>query len=127
MSTFKSTSSGERPAGTALTLVLNWSYCTVGNPVNWSLLSVDRQVLLVGGVGSVFVAVESLEFEISPVGKLVKSNFVGIGICVDRNIFSLSGKEELHSEEVLFDSAVGLAVPCEVAHKVDVGGGVVLG
>jgi len=54
MSTFHSTGGRERPAGTALTLVLDWGNGTLGSPVDggWDVLDIE--------VGDVLLGLESL-------------------------------------------------------------------
>jgi len=112
----------ESPAGSALSLVLNWVDGTLGSPVNrgsswhgedsvlweglWSLVSEESLLLLRGHVGELVVSVSG-----TTVHGVELSNF-GVGLL-----------ELSESEFVLLFGSVGLSVLNNVAHERSLDGG----
>jgi hypothetical protein len=124
--TFEASSGGERPARTALSLILSGGDGTCSNPIDRgsSLDSLERVVLYVvsdlGGLGS---TEELLVFGLSPGGHLVVSESVGrLGgvVLVDESIHLFPVG---HSEVVLFNSTVGETELGNVTEEFRVGRG----
>jgi len=83
VSTFKRSGGGESPAGSALSLVLDWGDSSLGGPVDgvWSGLVLEAPVDVLGAA-KVWVAVDSTNVELGElvpgeVGVLVVSDLVG--------------------------------------------------
>jgi hypothetical protein len=123
--TFEASGSGECPARTALSLILNRGDGSGGDPVNGGsgLNVLERGVLnvvLLSGLGS---TEELLVFSSGPGGHLVVSKFVrGLSgvVLFDEGVHSV---EVGHSEVVLLDGSVGETELSNVSEEDGVGGG----
>jgi hypothetical protein len=118
VSTFQSSYGRESPAGTALSLVLNWVNSSLLSPVDLS--GFDGVDLLnlksFGGVGNSSHHLVGLI--LSHGGEHVVSNNKGVlWIGVDLFVIDISLGEEGHSEGVLFLGSVGESVCGNVFHE----------
>jgi hypothetical protein len=110
VSALEGTSGGERPAGSALTLVLDGGDSSLGNPVDLisevGVIKLDSLVLSLDIIDG-FVTEELFSFFLGPVGHVVDANSMGVGrvVVVSFNLLKVLG-EEIESEFVL--SSVGI-------------------
>jgi len=118
VSTFNSSNGGESPAGTALSLVLNWVDSSLLSPVDLSggdlvdLLLFESVVLGWKSTGVL------LGLVVGHGGEHVVSNGECVlWIGVDLIVSSVSLGEEIHSEGVLFLGSVGDTVVGNVFHE----------
>jgi hypothetical protein len=117
VSTLHSSGGGESPAGTTLSLVLDWVNSTFSSPVNLSGLNsglIEGLFLELSFVWN--SSHHSLGLILSHGGEHVVSNYEGVcWVGVDLVVFSILGSEDLHSEGVFF---LGSVVDVEVGNVV---------
>jgi len=127
VSTLQGTGGGESPAGTALSLVLDWSNCTSSNPVDLSGKVVDIELNLVNSLKSailrgVLESVEALHLVLGEVGEFVDSDGGGLSVS---GVVLLDGSQFLSelvkSELVLGLGSIGLAVLGHELHELSLG------
>lgn len=120
VSTFHGTSGGERPAGTALSLVLDGGDST-------SILPVDNIGEVIGGEGLNVMesenitneTAESLLFDFHQVGEEVVSNSVSVVSHVPFEDESFGFEEKFHSGFEFSHGGVGFSVVGDVVHELD--------
>jgi hypothetical protein len=121
MSTFERSSSGERPARTALSLVLNWGNSTLSDPVDLIsevFFGEDLGLVLALDIIDLLITEESFLLLKGPVGQEVSCKDVGVGrvIVVGLNLGKVLG-EKIESESVLGLVGVDLVVLSDVREE----------
>lgn len=116
ISTFDGTGGGESPAGTALSLVLDWGNGVSGSPVDGGLevgFIEFLDVLLLRDL----ISVKFFHLSIGSVREVVVSESVGLVSRVPGLNLSVSGDEVFFSEHELSNGSVGFSVFRDVGHE----------
>ena len=122
---FNGRSSGESPAGTTLSLVLNWVDCTLGSPVDgrWSISNWKNSWLWSSIVLWSFVSEKFFVLVLGPGGEEVVSNSESVcWVSVDSLVLSIFLEEDLFSELIFSNGSVGKTVLSDVLLEVLVEG-----
>jgi len=119
VSTLNGTSGGESPAGSALSLVLNWGDGTLGSPVNGisEVGGVESDWLLGLEANWGLVSEEFAGLILGPGGEVVVSNGERGVLGIHFLDLSILLGEDVHSEDELLLGSVGESVHVHVLHE----------